>query len=81
MDTPEFAAALDGLIAAARSRPVAYLRAERLWWQCHRRLLSDALTVRGLSVVHIVDAQHAEPHTLTPFLRIEPRGLLYAGLL
>jgi uncharacterized protein (DUF488 family) len=77
MDTPEFTAALDDLIRIARERPTAYMCAERLWWQCHRRLISDALTVRGLEVLHILDAHKADPHKLTDFLRVEDGRLLY----
>src|SRR5262249_26906548 len=58
---------LSGLVCAAAERPTAFLCAERLWWQCHRRLLVDALTVRGVGVVRIFDAHKSEPHQLTPF--------------
>lgn len=78
METPAFAAALDELVRLAHESPTAYMCAERLWWQCHRRLLSDALTVRGIEVLHIHDAQKSEQHGLTPFLRVENGRLLYA---
>jgi uncharacterized protein (DUF488 family) len=77
MDTPEFAAALDDLIHVARQTPTAYMCAERLWWQCHRRLLSDALTVRGFAVIHILGAGKSDPHKLTNFLRIHDGRLEY----
>ncbi len=51
--------------------------AERLWWQCHRRLISDALTVRGMEVLHILDAQKTERHKPAGFLRVENGRLLY----
>jgi uncharacterized protein (DUF488 family) len=79
METPEFAAALDELIRIARDTPTAYMCAERLWWQCHRRLISDALTVRGLEVLHVLDADKADPHKLTDFLRVEDGQLVYPG--
>ena len=77
MDTPEFAAALEDLIRVARQTPTAYMCAERLWWQCHRRLLSDALTVRGFHVVHILDAHKSDPHKLTEFLHVDSGRLVY----
>ncbi|HWE25897.1 MAG TPA: DUF488 domain-containing protein [Myxococcales bacterium] len=77
METPQFAAALDELIRLAHDTPTAYMCAERLWWQCHRRLISDALTVRGLSVLHILDGQKSDPHKLTDFLRVEGGRLVY----
>jgi len=78
METPAFSAALDELARLARERLTAYMCAERLWWQCHRRLISDALAVRGMDVVHILDAQKSEPHKLTDFLRVENGRLVYA---
>jgi uncharacterized protein (DUF488 family) len=78
METPEFAAGLDALVQLAGSAAVAYMCAERLWWQCHRRLLSDALVVRGLEVIHILDAQKSDAHKLTGFLQVENGRLLYA---
>ena len=77
MGTPEFAAALDELIRLSRATPTAYMCAERLWWQCHRRLISDALTVRGMEVLHILDANKADPHKLTDFLRVDDGRLVY----
>jgi uncharacterized protein (DUF488 family) len=79
METPTFAAALDKLLHFARNAATAYMCAERLWWQCHRRLLSDALTVRGVAVIHILDAHKAEQHRPTEFLRVEDGRLVYAS--
>ena len=45
METPEFADALADLVELARSRRTAIMCAESLWWQCHRRLIADALLV------------------------------------
>ena len=80
METTHFQVALEVLVQAAAGRATAIMCAERLWWQCHRRLIADALTVRGLPVVHILDARKSEAHTLTPFLRIEEGRLVYRGL-
>ena len=81
MQTDAFAAALAELLLLAPEVPTAYMCAERLWWQCHRRLLSDALAVRGADVVHILDAAKTEPHRLTEFLRVKDGHLSYPGLL
>lgn len=77
MDTPTFAAALDELLHLAREAPTAYMCAERLWWQCHRRLISDALTVGGTEVVHILDPHKSDLHRPTDFLQVENGRLLY----
>ena len=64
----EFAAGLESLEALARRRATAMMCAEGLWWRCHRRLISDALTVNGWEVVHIGPDGGATTHELTPFL-------------
>lgn len=53
METPEFAAALGQLMALARELPSTIMCAEAQWWRCHRRLISDALTVRNWLVLHL----------------------------
>jgi uncharacterized protein (DUF488 family) len=66
MDTPEFAAALDRLLAGAGRTPTAVMCAETLWWKCHRRLIADAVAARGVEVVHLLDVgtRQAHPETL-----------------
>ncbi len=49
MLTPEFQQGIDKLLALAARRPTAIMCAEGLWWQCHRRLVSDYLLANGLS--------------------------------
>jgi uncharacterized protein (DUF488 family) len=51
--------------------------AEGLWWRCHRRLVSDALTVAGWEVLHIAPNGGATTHELTPFAVRERGGLTY----
>lgn len=65
MATPEFERGMERLLAAAAAGPVACMCAEGMWWRCHRRLLSDALVVRGHEVVHILPDGRREPHSLT----------------
>ncbi len=64
----DFAAGVDTLEALAEQRATAVMCAEGLWWRCHRRLLSDALTIDGWTVVHIAPDGGATIHELTPFL-------------
>ncbi|TXF11877.1 DUF488 domain-containing protein [Pelomicrobium methylotrophicum] len=80
MDTPEFRAALERVIAAACPRPTAVMCAEITPWRCHRQLIADALVVRGHAVGHIVTAQQTETHRLHPGARaLEDGRLVYAG--
>lgn len=67
MATDEFAHGLARLEALGRARRTAMMCAEGLWWRCHRRLVADALVVRGWRVTHILPDGHAAPHELTSF--------------
>jgi uncharacterized protein (DUF488 family) len=73
----EFKAGLAVLEARAIQRPTAVMCAEALWWRCHRRLVSDALTVDGWEVVHIGPRGGATTHELTAFAAADARGLTY----
>jgi uncharacterized protein (DUF488 family) len=81
MSTPEFLAGVDELERLAHDRRTALLCAERLWWQCHRRLIADFLVVRGWRVVHVVDESKTMEHELSEFARVEDGRLTYPALL
>jgi uncharacterized protein (DUF488 family) len=73
----EFAAGLAALQALASQRTTTMMCAEGLWWRCHRRLISDALTVRGWNVVHIAPNGEVTTHELPPFAVPHARRLTY----
>lgn len=78
MLTPEFESALAALrTLALASGPVAIMCAEAVPWRCHRSLVSDALLVRGVEVVHILGAGRSEPHRLTSFACVEGTRITY----
>lgn len=77
MDTPAFAGALARLIEAAREGAIAVMCAEALPERCHRRLIADALTARGVEVVHLFDVARSRAHRLTDFARLEGARLRY----
>jgi uncharacterized protein (DUF488 family) len=77
MQTDEFWAALDRLERLAATRRVAIMCAEAVPWRCHRSLISDALTVRGVDVRHITGPGEPAPHHLTPFARVEGGRISY----
>ena len=81
MQTPEFAAAIDSLIELAGGRQVAIMCAEAVPWRCHRSLVGDALSARGIPVEDILSAGRRQPHKLTPFARVEGTRVWYPGLL
>lgn len=67
MADPDFADGLERVEALARKRPTAVMCAEAQWWRCHRRLIADALTVRGWRVLHLGLGSKPVEHELTPF--------------
>ena len=77
MATPGFAAGLQQLIELASAAPVAIACTEAVPWRCHRSLIADALTIRGIEARHLMTPASASPHTLTPFARIDGRTLTY----
>jgi uncharacterized protein (DUF488 family) len=77
MQTPEFAAAIDGLIAVASQGPTAIMCAEAVPWRCHRSLISDAMVVRGWRVLDIMSDASAPPHELTRFARVDGTRITY----
>ncbi len=77
MQTPEFSAALDELIALAEERPTAVMCAEAVPWRCHRSLIGDALIVRGFKVVDAISPGQLRPHKLTRFARVEGTRITY----
>jgi uncharacterized protein (DUF488 family) len=77
MQTDEFARALAELIQMSSSRRVAIMCAEAVPWRCHRSLIADALTVRGVEVRHITGMGEPTLHHLTPFARVQGEQITY----
>ena len=81
MQTGDFEAALDDLVAWSGAAATAIMCAEAVWWQCHRQLTADALVARGVRVAHIMSATSAPAHTLTDFARVANGAVTYPGLI
>lgn len=81
MQTPEFGAALEELLRASPHATTAIMCAEAVPWRCHRSLVADALTVRGIPVEDITYTAKGKSrramHKLTPFARAEAGRLWY----
>ena len=78
MASDEFSAGLERVIELAGERRCALMCAEAVWWRCHRRLVADALLVRGWRVLHVQSAAAPSPHDLTPFAVVHDGvGLTY----
>jgi uncharacterized protein (DUF488 family) len=80
METAEFIAALDALISLSRKNPTAIMCAESVPWRCHRSLVSDALTVRDIPVLHIMPDGKTRPHELTKFAEVDSERITYPSL-
>lgn len=77
MQTPEFVAGLDRAMGLAKAHPSALMCAEAVPWRCHRSLVADALSIRGVRVLHIMGAAAPKPHSLTPFARVRGPHITY----
>jgi uncharacterized protein (DUF488 family) len=77
MQTPEFEEALVRAIELAAEKPTAFMCAEAVPWRCHRSLVADALVVRRIEAMEIVDSSPPKPHKLTPFARVDGTRVTY----
>ena len=77
MQTAEFEAALQRLIQLSKQKPSAIMCAEAVPWRCHRSLIGDALTARGIRVEDIMNKSRAQLHTLTSFARVRHKRVSY----
>src|SRR5208283_5474202 len=65
MLTPEFAQGIVRLLQLAEQSNTAIMCAERVYFQCHRMLVSDYLTAHGHTVLHLDDDKRPpRPHKL-----------------
>jgi uncharacterized protein (DUF488 family) len=79
MHTPEFAAGMERLAALASARRTAIMCSEAVWWRCHRGLIADWLKVRGVRVLHIMDASHTVEHPYTSAAHVRNGELDYGA--
>lgn len=79
MLTPEFRTAIDDLIARADRERLAIMCAERVYFQCHRMLVSDWLVAHGHEVLHIDATGPVKPHRPLAEGRLKGDQLVYDG--
>ena len=77
MQTPEFAAGIDELIALSEKQTVAIMCAEAVPWRCHRSLVGDALLARGTPVFDIMSVTSTKPHVMRPFAMVDGDRVWY----
>ena len=79
MLTPEFERAIAELVRMGEQSRAAYMCAERVYFRCHRMLVSDWLVAQGHEVLHIDDAGPVKPHHLMQEARMVEGKLIYRG--
>jgi uncharacterized protein (DUF488 family) len=79
MLTPEFENAMIELISLAQQWPTAYMCSEKVYFRCHRMLISDWLVTEGHEVQHIDVTGPTRPHKLTAEARVVDGRLIYRG--
>jgi uncharacterized protein (DUF488 family) len=77
MLSDEFKAAMSELVKLGEDSHTAYMCAERVYFRCHRMLVSDYLVAHGHEVQHIDGAGPAKSHKLTPEARVSGTDLIY----
>jgi uncharacterized protein (DUF488 family) len=79
MLTPQFEQAMAELLVLAEQSRTAYMCAERVYFHCHRMLVSDWLVGHGHEVRHIDAEGPVRPHRLTAEARLIDSQLIYRG--
>ncbi len=77
MQTAGFEAGLRQLLALAAEHRVAVMCAEAVPWRCHRSLIADALSAKGVAVKHLLSTAKAEPHRMTAFAKVANGRVTY----
>ena len=75
----EYVETREALMAVALQERTCVMCAEALWWQCHRRLISDDIVARGWTVLHLMATGKASPHELNPDAVMVDGVLRYPG--
>ena len=79
MLSDEFKAAIAELVQLGEQARTAYMCAERVYFRCHRMLVSDYLLASGHAVLHIDGTRPAKPHKLTAEARLVGVDVIYKG--
>jgi len=77
MQTREFTDNLLKIIALTKNNKIILMCTEALPGRCHRILISDALTARGIRVLHIFNKDNIITHRLNEAAHIEGTKVTY----
>jgi uncharacterized protein (DUF488 family) len=79
MLTEDFQRGIAQLLQLAEQSRTAYMCAERVYFRCHRMLVSDWLVAHGHEVLHIDGVGPVKPHQLTAEARLVDGQVIYRG--
>jgi uncharacterized protein (DUF488 family) len=79
MLTPQFEDAIAGLLQLADQSRTAYMCAEKLYFNCHRMMVSDWLVAHGHEILHLDGTGPAKPHQPMAEARMIDGQLIYRG--
>ncbi|MDG6933232.1 MAG: DUF488 domain-containing protein [Nitrososphaerota archaeon] len=77
MQTDLFKDAVDRLVSYSKEKRVAMMCAEGSPFRCHRSLVADALTIRGIKVIHLSGFGSGSLHSLTRFAKTDGLEITY----
>ena len=76
---PEFRQAITELVDLAEDSKTAYMCAEKVYFRCHRMLVSDWLVAHRHQVLHLDETGPPRSHQLMPEARLIDGQLIYSG--
>jgi uncharacterized protein (DUF488 family) len=79
MLTADFRRGISELLGLAQEMKTAYMCAERVYFHCHRMLVSDWLVAHGNEVLHIDAEGPLKAHKLTAEARLVGDDVIYKG--
>jgi len=79
MLTQDFQRGIVELLALAGQSRTAYMCAERVYFRCHRMLVSDWLVAHGHEVLHIDGTGPVSPHQIMAEARMIDGQVIYRG--
>jgi uncharacterized protein (DUF488 family) len=77
MQKEEFVKSLRALMELAKTERLVLMCAEAVPWRCHRSLIADALSVRGVQVEHILSLTSLQSHKITPWAKVNGTHIAY----
>jgi uncharacterized protein (DUF488 family) len=77
MLTHSFQQAARQVLELAQQAPTTIMCAEKLFFRCHRMLVSDYFVLHGKRVLHIEDASQPRPHVVTKEAQLVGNEVLY----